>query len=55
MIVIGTGDHETSEAWLVPADAPLTPPQLVRAREKGVEYDVDVRPARAAGRLRPRQ
>jgi len=44
-IVIGTGDHETSEAWLVPADAPLDPPRLVRARRKGVEYDVDVRPA----------
>jgi oligopeptidase B len=43
-IVIGTGDHETSEAWLVPADAPLNPPKLVRARQKGVEYDVDVRP-----------
>lgn len=43
-IVIGTGDHETSEAWLVPAEAPLTPPKLVRARQKGVEYDVDVRP-----------
>jgi len=43
-IVIGTGDHETSEAWLVPADAPLDPPKLVRARRKGVEYDVDVRP-----------
>jgi len=43
-IVIGTGDHETSEAWLVPADAPLDPPRLVRARRKGVEYDVDVRP-----------
>jgi oligopeptidase B len=43
-IVIGTGDHETSEAWLVPAAAPLTPPKMVRARQKGVEYDVDVRP-----------
>ena len=43
-LIIGTGDHETSEAWLVPADAPLTPPRLVRARRKGVEYDVDVRP-----------
>ncbi len=43
-IVIGTGDHETSEAWLVPAAEPLTPPKMVRARQKGVEYDVDVRP-----------
>jgi oligopeptidase B len=43
-VVIGAGDHETSEAWLVPTDAPLTPPSLVKARQKGVEYDVDVRP-----------
>ena len=50
-IVIGTGDHETSEAWLVPADAPLTPPKLVRARQKGVEYDVDVRPTDAGATL----
>lgn len=42
-IVIGTGDHVTSEAWLVPADAPLTPPRLVSARHAGREYDVDER------------
>ncbi|WP_442858046.1 S9 family peptidase [Altererythrobacter sp. B11] len=42
-VVIGTGDHETSEAWLVPAADPLAQPLLVRAREKGVEYDVDER------------
>ena len=34
-LIIGTGDHETSEAWLVPADAPLTPPRLVKARHEG--------------------
>jgi oligopeptidase B len=28
----------------VPADAPLTAPKLVKARQKGVEYDVDLRP-----------
>ncbi|MBO0749283.1 MAG: S9 family peptidase [Porphyrobacter sp.] len=50
-IVIGTGDHETSEAWLVPADAPLTPPRMVRARQKGVEYDVDVRPTEGGATL----
>ncbi|MFC4254085.1 prolyl oligopeptidase family serine peptidase [Altererythrobacter xixiisoli] len=42
-VVIGTGDHETSEAWLIPAADPLATPLLVRAREKGVEYDVDER------------
>jgi oligopeptidase B len=43
-VIVGTGDHETSEAWLIPADEPLAAPKLVRARQKGVEYDVDVRP-----------
>ncbi len=40
-IIIGTGDHVTSEAWLVPADDPLVPPRLVSARQAGREYDVD--------------
>lgn len=40
-IVIGTGDHETSEAWLLPADDPFAPPRLVSARQPGREYDVD--------------
>ncbi len=40
---INTGDNETSEVWLVPAANPLTDPQLVRARETGVEYSVDAR------------
>nr|WP_305097824.1 S9 family peptidase [Croceibacterium sp. D39] len=42
-IVISAGDHETRECWLVPAAEPTAAPRLVRAREKGVEYDVDVR------------
>lgn len=42
-LVIATGDHETSEVRLVPASDPLAPPLLVRARQTGVEYDVDVR------------
>lgn len=42
-IIIQSGDHETSEVRLIPADDPLAEPLLVRAREKGVEYDVDVR------------
>ncbi|MBB6124112.1 S9 family peptidase [Sphingobium subterraneum] len=42
-IVIGTGDHVTSEAWLVPADDPLAALRLVSARKPGREYDVDER------------
>ncbi|MBP6112551.1 MAG: S9 family peptidase [Sphingobium sp.] len=40
-IVIGTGDHVTSEAWLLPADDPFATPRLVSARLPGREYDVD--------------
>ena len=43
-VIVSTGDHETSEARLIPANDPLAAPMLVRARKKGVEYDVDVRP-----------
>ncbi len=43
-LVIGSSDHETSEVRLVPADDPLATPLLVKTRQKGVEYDVDVRP-----------
>ena len=42
-LVIGTSDHETSEVRLVPAADPLATPILVRPRQTGVEYDVDVR------------
>ncbi|MXO60789.1 prolyl oligopeptidase family serine peptidase [Altererythrobacter salegens] len=42
-IVMAAGDHETSECWLVPAADPTAKPRLVKARQKGVEYDVDVR------------
>ena len=42
-LVIATGDHETSEVRLVPAADPLAAPLLVKARQTGVEYDVDVR------------
>ena len=41
-LVLSTGDHETGEARLVPAADPTAPQILVRARETGVEYDVDV-------------
>lgn len=42
-IVIATGDNETSEVYLLPADEPSATPMLVSARKKGREYSVDVR------------
>lgn len=42
-LVIATGDNETSEVRLVRADDPTGEQILVKAREKGVEYDIDVR------------
>ncbi|MBU3991781.1 MAG: S9 family peptidase [Alphaproteobacteria bacterium] len=42
-LVIGSSDHETSEVRLVPVGDPLAAPLLVKPREAGVEYDVDVR------------
>jgi oligopeptidase B len=42
-LIIATGDNETSEVRLVPADNPTATPILVKARKKGVEYAVDVR------------
>ena len=40
-IVIATGDHVTSEVWLVPASDPTGKQILVSARQVGREYDVD--------------
>ncbi|HTN13257.1 MAG TPA: S9 family peptidase [Sphingomonadaceae bacterium] len=42
-IILQSGDHETSEVRLIPADDLLAEPLLVRPREKGVEYEVDIR------------
>jgi oligopeptidase B len=42
-ILIATGDNETSEVRLLPADNPFAEPVLVRARQKGLEYDVEER------------
>ena len=42
-LIIATGDHETSEVRIVPVADPTAAPILVKARETGVEYDVDVR------------
>jgi len=40
-IVIATGDHVTSEVWLLPSNDPFAKPKLVSARKVGREYDVD--------------
>ncbi len=40
-IVIGTGDHVTSEIRLLPAGDPFAEPILVAPRQEGREYDVD--------------
>jgi len=40
-IVIATGDHVTTEVWLLPADNPAAQPLLVSARKPGREYEVD--------------
>ena len=40
-IVIGTGDHVTSEVRLLPAGDPTAEPILVSPRKAGCEYDVD--------------
>lgn len=39
-IMIGINDHETSECWVMPADDPRAKPQLVAARETGIEYSL---------------
>jgi oligopeptidase B len=41
-LTIATGDNETSEIRLLPADNPLAEQIIVRARKKGVEYDLEV-------------
>jgi len=41
LIFIATGDNTTNEVRFVPADQPLADQVLVRARQTGVEYDVE--------------
>lgn len=41
-IVVATGDNETSEIRLIPAENPLAKPIMVRPRTTGVEYDVEM-------------
>ena len=41
-VIVAAGDHETSEVRLIPAADPLATPILVKPRQAGVEYDVDL-------------
>jgi oligopeptidase B len=40
-VVIGVGDHETSEAWLIDRADPDGAPRCVAPRQAGVKYDVE--------------
>ncbi|WP_187970158.1 S9 family peptidase [Aquibium microcysteis] len=40
-ILISINDHETSEYRLIPAADPMAEPKTVRARELGVQYDLE--------------
>jgi oligopeptidase B len=40
-IVIGSGDHETSEVRLIPAADPTAEPKVVEPRANGVRYDLE--------------
>lgn len=40
-VVIETGDHETTEVRVVPADSPTAPARLISPRRRGHEYHVD--------------
>ncbi len=40
-LVIGAGNHETSEAWFIPAGEPTAAPKLAAARDPGVQYSLE--------------
>jgi oligopeptidase B len=40
-IIIGAGDHETSESWLIPAADPTAEPQRAEPRTPGVLYSLE--------------
>ena len=40
-VVIESTSRDTTEVWLIPADAPASPPAVVAPRRAGVEYRVD--------------
>ncbi len=49
-IVIGAGNHETSETWLIPGDDPSAAPRLVEPRVPGVLYSLEPWGERMVGR-----
>jgi oligopeptidase B len=40
-LVIASGDHVTSESYIIPADTPLAEPELISPRRPGHEYHID--------------
>jgi oligopeptidase B len=40
-MIVGAGNQETSEAWLVPASDPTADPRIVQPRETGVRYELE--------------
>ncbi|MFC4293013.1 S9 family peptidase [Sphingorhabdus arenilitoris] len=42
-LIINTGDNETSEIRLIPANNPSAEPVLIKPRKKGLQYSVDIR------------
>lgn len=42
-LIVTTSDHENSEVRILPANDPLAAPILIRPRQTGIEYDVDLR------------
>ena len=40
-VVIGAGNHETSETWLIPCNDPTSEPRRVEPRQAGVLYDLE--------------
>ena len=40
-IIIGAGDHETSEALLIPSSDPEAPPRVAEPRQVGVRYELE--------------
>ncbi|ESQ89295.1 peptidase S9 [Asticcacaulis sp. AC460] len=40
-VVIGAGDHETSESWIIPSGDPTALPVVVEPRTVGLKYDID--------------
>lgn len=49
LIIITVASRDTTEVRLIPAGVPLSPPQVVEPRRRGVEYRVDHAADRAGG------